>query len=101
IAGTLFASKSATYTIQVFSSPKADPSGFGEGQKLLTSFASSTDGDGNASLNLTLPFDLPPGSAIAATATDSSGNSSEFSSDAVAQGVTDLGVSTRATPAPV
>ena len=79
IAGSLFASPSATYTIQVFSSPKADPSGFGEGQKLLTSFTSSTDATGNAAFNLDLPAAPPPGSAISATATDSSGNTSEFS----------------------
>ena len=53
------------------------------------------------SIDLVLPAAPPPGSAISATATDSSGNTSEFSADSVAKAVTDLGVSIVATPDPV
>ena len=101
LTGTLFGLPSSSYTVQIFWSPKPDPSGFGEGQNLLTTFSVSTDSTGNASINLILPAAPPPGSAISATATDSSGNTSEFSSDAVAKAVTDLAVSIVATPNPV
>ena len=101
LTGTLFGFPSSSYTVQIFWSPKPDPSGFGEGQTLLTTFSVSTDSTGNAAINLNLPAAPPPGSAISATATDSSGNTSEFSADAVAKAVTDLAVTIVATPNPV
>ena len=101
LSGTLLGSPSSTYTIQIFWSSKPDPSGFGQGQNLLATFTAYTDSTGNATINLALPAAPPPGSVISATATDSSGNTSEFSSDAAAKAVTDLAVSIVGTPDPV
>jgi uncharacterized repeat protein (TIGR01451 family) len=99
LGGTLLALPSSSYTIQVFTTPTADPSGFGEGQTLIDTFTVSTDSSGNASFNLGGQA-TSPGSVISATATDSSGNTSEFSPDVGVSGLVDLGVSITATPSP-
>jgi uncharacterized repeat protein (TIGR01451 family) len=100
LSGTLLGQPSSAYTVQVFWSPQADPSGFGEGQHLLSTFTVSTDSHGNASFSPSLPSS-PPGAVLSATATDSAGNTSEFSPDVQIQGVTDIAVTLVATPSPV
>jgi hypothetical protein len=52
---------------------------FGEGQRFLGSFELSTDARGEAGSSLRLPFNAPVGVWLSATATDASGNTSEFS----------------------
>jgi uncharacterized repeat protein (TIGR01451 family) len=101
ITGTLLGLPNASYLIQVFDSPSADPSGFGQGQTLLDTFAVTTDNSGNAPFILSAQGVAVPGSFISATATDSLGNTSEFCRDIVSSGIVDLGVSIVATPNPV
>jgi hypothetical protein len=58
-----------------------DASGNGEGAKpfALNPAPVITDANGNASFNIIVPTTLPPGRILTATATDPSGNTSEFS----------------------
>ncbi len=80
VQGTLNAAASETFTIQFFSNPTADPSGFGQGQTYLGSITVKTDSSGNASFTATLPA-VTAGFVVSATATDPNGNTSEFSQD--------------------
>jgi parallel beta-helix repeat protein len=79
IAGELNSIPGLTFTLEFFSSPAADTSGFGEGQQFSGSTTVSTDSQGNATINLFLPVLFAPGQFITATATDPDGNTSEFS----------------------
>jgi hypothetical protein len=81
ISGTLNAAANTTYTIKFFSNASADPSGFGQGQVLLGSVTATTDSSGNTSFTATFPVGVTVGQFISATATDPSGNTSEFSQD--------------------
>jgi uncharacterized repeat protein (TIGR01451 family) len=101
LSGSLMALPLGTYTVQLFTNSKPDPSGFGEGQTLIASFNVTTDSHGNGSFSGTVPTVALPGSGISATATDSLGNTSEFSPDISVQGVTDVNVQVAATPSPV
>ncbi|TAK12921.1 MAG: hypothetical protein EPO35_10865 [Acidobacteria bacterium] len=69
----------AEHTIQVFANAVCDASGFGEGSKLVGTFARTTDGSGDASGTLTLNQQVPVGEFLTATVTDAAGNTSEFS----------------------
>jgi hypothetical protein len=82
IIGTFNSAPNSSFTLQFFLNPKADPSGYGQGQTLVDTTTVNTDGGGNASFFLSLPTALPAGEVISATATDSSNNTSEFSHDA-------------------
>src|SRR5262249_45484543 len=55
------------------------PQDFLEGRTYLGSGAVTTDGSGNATINVVLPVTLAPGEKVTATATDPQGNTSEFS----------------------
>src|SRR5215210_3425798 len=78
IKGTLNSTPNTIFTIQFFSSPAADPSGFGEGQKFLGPKSVTTDASGNASF--TFKKKVPKGQFVTATATnDLTGDTSEFS----------------------
>ena len=101
LTGSLLGEPNSTYTLQVFWSPSPDPSGYGEGQNLISTTGATTDSTGNCTFTLSLPVAPPPGAAISATATDDDGNTSEFSPDISMKGVTDLNVSIIATPSPV
>jgi Calx-beta domain len=81
IAGTLNSTPSTTFSIDFYSNAVCDPSGNGEGAKVfsLNSGLVITDANGNGSFNLVVPLTLLPGRVITATATDPSGNTSEFS----------------------
>ena len=69
-----------TFTIQFFSSPAADPSGFGEGKSFLGETQVETDAIGNASFTFAPAQKVPVGQFITATATnDTTGDTSEFS----------------------
>lgn len=68
----------ASYRIEFFGSPAASPTGFGEGQVYLGSISVRLSLSGVDTFRAT--FALPANSAfITATATDSDGNTSEFS----------------------
>ena len=81
IKGTLDATADTRYTIQFFGNTTADPSGFGQGQYLLGTASVTTDASGNAAFQVTLPGLLPGVQFASATATDPSGNTSEFAHD--------------------
>lgn len=78
IRGTLNTNPNAgNLAVEVFANSQADPSGFGQGQAWLGSVGGiNTDGNGNAVWQLTVPGRFRNYSA---TATDSTGNTSEFS----------------------
>ncbi|BCM93840.1 hypothetical protein IAD21_05731 [Abditibacteriota bacterium] len=81
ITGTLTSAKNANFLIQFFSSPTADPSGFGEGKTFLGNKEITTSATGT--VNFTATFPAPASDTkFSATATDSVGNTSEFSSTA-------------------
>ncbi len=78
ITGTLNSTANATFTVEVFSSPKCDTSGYGEGQKFLGSKTVATVGN-TAAFTMTVTPPVASGSVVTATATDSAGNTSELS----------------------
>jgi CSLREA domain-containing protein len=80
VAGTLNTTPSTSgYVIEIFSNDACDASGNGEGKTYLGSVTTgSTDGSGNVSFTVTVPT-LTLGQILTATATDSNGNTSEFS----------------------
>ena len=79
VAGTLNTTASTSgYVIEIFSNDVCD-STHGEGKTYLgTVTTGATDGSGNVSWNVTVPA-LTLGQILTATATDASGNTSEFS----------------------
>lgn len=77
IGGTLHSTPSTTFTLDFFSNPAPDPSGFGEGQTYLGSAAVTTDALGNAPFTFTGPA-LAIGAFVTSTATAVTGTS-EFS----------------------
>lgn len=74
-----------TYRVEFFSSSACDGSGNGEGQTFIGFTNVITDGSGNATINVTLPVSVTPGSVVTATATDPGNNTSEFSACRVVQ----------------
>ena len=68
------------FRVEFFANAAPDPSGFGQGAVFLGSALVNTDGAGNATIDapvLAVPAGMP---FVTATATDPSGNTSEFSS---------------------
>ena len=88
IAGSLSSMPSSTYAVQFFQNIACDPSGAGEGQTFLGEVNVTTDASGVGTFNATFPG--VAGGFATATATDSQGNTSEFSACAA--------VTTPATP---
>jgi large repetitive protein len=89
ITGTLNSAAAAGFTLQFFASTTADPSGYGQGETLLATTTVTTDSSGNASFRVSVPLLIPAGDAVSATATDSSGDTSEFAQDFTAIATTD------------
>ncbi|HXG64261.1 MAG TPA: right-handed parallel beta-helix repeat-containing protein, partial [Blastocatellia bacterium] len=79
ITGTFNSSTSGGFTFEFFSSPACDSSGNGEGQTFIGSTSVTTDGFGDAFINVAFPVAVPAGNVITATATSSLGDTSEFS----------------------
>jgi hypothetical protein len=79
VQGVLMGVANTTYRLQFFANTACDPSGFGEGQRLLGTFTVTTNASCQASFVLTLAAPLPPGQSVTATATDPGNNTSEFS----------------------
>jgi IPT/TIG domain/S-layer homology domain len=81
IVGLLNSEPSLTYDIDFYSNPPcaSRPQEYVEGQDYIGSTQVTTDGSGNASIDVTLPFTVEAGARITATATDPNGNTSEFS----------------------
>lgn len=68
-----------TYTVYFYAHPTNEPSGYGEGMFPLGQAVVSTAGNCRSALSVTLPVSVPPGMWLTATATDTQGNTSEFS----------------------
>jgi len=79
INGSFNSLASTAFRIEFFASTTGDPTGFGEGERYLGFATVTTDGTGNASFGPTLPATVAVGEIVTATATDPSGNTSEFS----------------------
>ena len=99
--GSLYSIPNTSFLLQFFASPTGDASGFGQGKTLIGGANVETNAAGNATFTLTLNNGTTPGAFVSATATDPSGNTSEFSEDVQAQGEINLSVSALATPSPV
>ena len=80
ISGNLNSNPNKTFNIDFYSNAACDSSGNGEGARFFGTTVVSTDGSGNATVNVTFPTALASGRVITATATDLLGNTSEFSS---------------------
>jgi parallel beta-helix repeat protein len=77
VEGILEAAPNTSYTIDIYDSDAQDPSGYGEGQYWVGAVAVTTDGRGNATFShVVTGVELL---YVTATATDPSGNTSEFS----------------------
>lgn len=85
VSGTLDAAANTAFTLQFFSA-SADPSGHGQAQVYLVNATVKTDASGHVAFNASMPTPVAAGQAVAATATDSAGNTSEFSHDVTATG---------------
>ncbi len=77
IAGTLNSMSSSAYNVQFFQSTACDPSGAGEGQTFLGEATVNTDASGIGTFNVN--FAGTAAGVVTALATDSLGNTSEFS----------------------
>jgi len=78
ISGTLNSTASSYFRIELFASPSADSSGYGEGRTYLGFVNVATNAGGNASFTTSLAANVPAGYAISATATRSSNTYSIF-----------------------
>jgi titin len=79
IKGSLNSQARTSYTVELYSSPTCNPSGYGEGQHFLGAAVVTTNRAGNVNFSVVLSPAVPAGSAITATAADAAGNTSEFS----------------------
>lgn len=79
VAGVLESGPSATYTLDLYANPACSVSGHGEGRYPVGQVTVTTDGSGTGSFETVLPFAIPAGWVVTATAANSSGSTSEFS----------------------
>ncbi len=93
ILGTFNSLADTNFRIDFFSSPTADPSGFGEGKRFLGTANLLTDASGDAVINETLTgVSVTTGSVVTATATNlTTGDTSEFSAGLQLPGEFDFG----------
>ena len=79
VTGSLNSMPNTTYTVEFFVNTACDPSTYGEGEHIIDQRSFTTDFTGNAAINVTLASQVPGGYSLTSTATDPSGNTSEFS----------------------
>lgn len=79
LTGTLNSQPNRTYRLEFFASTAADPGGSGAGQRFLGWTNAATDGAGVASFQFQSATRVFDGEFFTATATDSNGNTSQFS----------------------
>lgn len=77
-SGTLNSTANTTFTLEFFANAACDNNGHGEGQTLAGTTSVTTDAGGNATFSLVLSNAVVAGQFITATATDPTGNTSEF-----------------------
>ncbi len=78
VQGELNSTPNSAFTLQFFSSAQSDPTGYGEGESFIGETSVTTDGNGTALYAVSFPGDVPLGYVVSGTATDASGNTSEF-----------------------
>ena len=78
ITGTLNSAANSTFNLEFFANDKVNPLGYGEGRVLLGTSDVTTNASGDASFDLSFPA-VTGAPHVTATATDPSGNTSEFS----------------------
>ena len=86
IRSTLDSVASRSFTLEWFASAIADHAGFGQGASFLGTTTVVTDASGHASFLKVLPFAVPLGHVLSATAIDQDGNTSGFSLAATVKG---------------
>lgn len=79
VDGFLGAAPNTAYRIEAFGSATADSSGYGQGERFLSTFNVTTDASGRATFREDIPTSLTDIRFLSMTATDPSGNTSEFS----------------------
>ena len=79
VKGTLESTPSSSFTLDFYSNPAKDDSGFGEGAVWLGAISDTTNAEGNAPFTANLPLPVKQGHFVTATATDGMSNTSEFS----------------------
>ena len=79
IQGSLDSVPNTTYRIEFFDNHRCHPSGNGSGETFIGSTDVTTDGNCTAPISVTFQVNVQSGHVITATATDPSGNTSEFS----------------------
>ena len=79
VAGVLQTAANGSYTVELFNNSSCNSSGYGEGETFLQAVAVTTDAEGNGTFTTTVAQALALGQFVTATATDASGNTSEFS----------------------
>ena len=77
--GILNSRSNTSFRIEFFSNTNCHLSGNGEGRAYLNFTTVTTDASGNAAFSFNHPVAIPAGQIITATATDTNGNTSEFS----------------------
>jgi subtilisin-like proprotein convertase family protein len=82
VEGVLDSAPNTSFTVQIFASPAADPTGFGEGMILLGTRDVLTGATGRATFSALFPVAIHGVQYVAATATSADGNTSEFSASA-------------------
>jgi parallel beta-helix repeat protein len=85
VSGTLQNTASHSFRLQFYANLATNISGYGEGLTWLGATNLTTDASGNASFTANLAAAVAPGQFIAATVTDSTNNTSEFSADVIVQ----------------
>ncbi len=80
VQGTLNSTPDEPFILQFFSSPTADPSGFGEGETFVGQTIATTDANGNITFTSTTTSPIAAGRVISANATNTvTDDTSEFS----------------------
>ncbi len=79
ITGFLNSKANSSFTLEFFHNTEGDPSGNGEGKTLIGTVDVTTSAFCTASFNFDLPIPLTANDFVTATATSSTGNTSEFS----------------------
>ena len=81
VVGKLDSTPSTTFDVDFYANPACSnfPREFVEGRTWLGTAPVTTDATGHAAIDVTLPVETEAGARLTATATDPSGNTSEFS----------------------
>lgn len=79
VGGNLNSTPSSAFRVELFAGSDCDPSGHGEGARFVGFDSVTTDTGGDAPFSVALATSVPVGDYVTATATDTDGNTSEFS----------------------